>query len=75
MNEEIEKCAEEGRPSVRRNLDAGCNTAEIPTGPRRRVKADELLNIAKRTDQFITDNGWSWCDMRQVYRILETIHG
>lgn len=40
-----------------------------------RANADKLLDIAKCTDQFIASNGWSWCDMEQVYRILKVIHG
>ena len=69
MNEVQGKSAEEGRPSAE-----GYNTLKMAP-PVKRARADELLNIAKRIDQFITDNGWPWCDMRQVYRILETIHG
>jgi hypothetical protein len=40
-----------------------------------KASSKELLDISKKIDQFVTDNGWSWCDMRQVYRILEVIHG
>lgn len=33
-----------------------------------------ILDVAKRINQFITDNGWNWCMMDRVYRILKIIH-
>lgn len=40
-------------------------------GIERRPSTQNLLDIAKRIEQFITDNGWNWCDMNQVYKILK----
>jgi hypothetical protein len=34
----------------------------------------EALRIAQRVEQFINDNGWSWCLMDRVYRILKAAH-
>ena len=38
------------------------------------IPSQELLSIAKRIDQFISDNGWSWCTMDYVYKILKVCH-
>ena len=43
--------------------------------PERPIDSQELLLITKRIDQFVTDNGWSWCTMRKVYEILVACHG
>ena len=51
-------------------------TADCP--PRERaigVNSQEILDIARKIDEFVSFNKWSWCDMDKVYRILKTIHG
>jgi hypothetical protein len=34
----------------------------------------ELLRVAQRIEQFVNDNGWSWCMMDRVYKILNAAH-
>ena len=34
-----------------------------------------LLDISKSIQTFIDSNGWSWCDMDRVYKILKTVNG
>ena len=40
-------------------------------------KADAklILRIATQIEDFVSANGWSWCDMDRVYRVLKGIHG
>ena len=40
-----------------------------------RVNSQEILDIARKIDEFVSFNKWSWCDMDKVYRILKTIYG
>lgn len=44
--------------------------ARIEKGP----NVSQLLSIAQRVEQFVNDNGWSWCTMDQVYKILKSAH-
>ena len=34
-----------------------------------------LLDIAKAAQSFIDSNGWPWCAMERVYRILKAVNG
>jgi hypothetical protein len=45
---------------------------ESPIQPLKEVS--ETLRIAQKVEQFVNDNGWSWCQMDQVYRILKVAH-
>lgn len=67
MNEEETKCIKEvyGRSPL---LSMGPGILNI-TNPQK------LLDIAKSIQAFIDTNGWSWCDMDRVYKILKTVNG
>ena len=62
-----------------RDRYAGCEPSGPPRlRPERELEAaktvTEVLMIAQRIEQFINDNGWSWCTMDQVYRVLKAAH-
>lgn len=63
IRNEMEPCRREGIKSPRVERE------------RTRLLSGDLLDISKEIDRLINSKGWSWCDMRQVYRILEVIHG
>ncbi len=46
-----------------------------PAAPTPPKMAQDLLAIAQRIETFVNDNGWSWCVMDRVYRILKAVHG
>ena len=65
-----------GRGKEVRRMDEkrSCNTVEIERQPISAIDVSELLRISQRMEQFINDNGWSWCTMDKVYRVLKSAH-
>jgi len=41
----------------------------------RKADAKLILSIASKVDDLVSANGWSWCDMDRVYKVLKVIHG
>ncbi len=66
----------------RMNEDTRQNETEKPCsnisfGPSGRIIKEDVpdtLRIAQRLEQFVNDNGWSWCQMDRVYRVLKAAH-
>jgi hypothetical protein len=54
-------------PSINKTLEGVLRRST--TNPQR------ILDIAKSIQGFIDSNGWSWCDMDRVYRILKMVNG
>lgn len=56
---------------------ASANIEKMCEGPSRQsvAKPQTLLDISKSIQAYIDSNGWSWCDMDRVYKILKTING
>ena len=61
----------------REKVKASLSTADVP--PDRELpsfkRAKELLRLAQEVEEMVELKGWKWCDLRQVYHILESIHG
>ncbi len=47
------------------------NRLNVPISP---TDVSEILRISQRIEQFINDNGWSWCVMDRVCRVLKSAH-
>lgn len=51
-------------------IEKSCGPSNTGTLVGRPHSPQRLLDISKRIQQFVDDNGWSWCDLEQVYHIL-----
>jgi len=49
-------------------------TSDIPPAIQPLGNVSEILRVSQRVEQFVNDNGWSWCMMDRVYRVLKSAH-
>ncbi len=68
---------EEKFPGMKRREVEECAVREVrgEVGTLSPYGADQLLDVARKMEEYVNSHGWSWCMMDRVYKILKTIHG